>query len=237
MSISDDSFARTHPQLTKPILSYHRQAGDVLLLEAGPTFLAQNSENQHSFALISEVKDSKPPRLNKLIPALVLLLVMLVVVALAPALFPDQNMGSLLVCGLVVSAIYVTFGILSQQEVRDAVNWDVYVTIASAFGIGAAMTESGLASLIADGLVKLGTALGIGHAGLYGAVYLATFVISNIVTNNAAAALMFPIALDAAVQTGADTLLMSYNLMLAASACFMSPFGYTTNLLIYGPGK
>lgn len=215
----------------------HRQAGDVLLLEAGPTFLAQNSDNQHSFALISEVKDSKPPRLNKLIPALVLLIVMLIVVALAPGLYPDQNMGSLLVCGLVVSAIYVTFGILSQQEVRDAVNWDVYVTIASAFGIGAAMTESGLASLIADGLVKLGTALGIGHAGLYGAVCefclfyslyflhpksklfppsffnvnvpipdLATFLISNIVTNNAAAALMFPIALDAANQTGAGKL-------------------------------
>ena len=48
---------------------------------------------------------------------------------------------------------------------------------------------------------------------------------------------MFPIAIEAAEQTGADSKLMSYNLMLAASASFMSPFGYTTNLLIYGPGK
>ena len=73
-------------------------------------------------------------------------------------------------------------------------------------------------------------------AGLYGAVYFATFLISNVVTNNAAAALLFPIAMDAAEQTGADRLLMSYTLMLGASASFMSPFGYTTNLLIYGPG-
>lgn len=59
---------------------------------------------------------------------------------------------------------------------------------------------------------------------------------SNIVTNNAAAALLFPIALDAAESTGTDIVLTSYALMLGASASFMSPFGYTTNLMVYGPG-
>jgi len=146
------------------------------------------------------------------------------------------GVGNLLVSGLITAFIMGCMGIISQQEARDAVNWEVYITIASAFGIGLAMTNSGLAEVIANGLVWVGQALGIGHAGLYGAVYLATFLISNIVTNNAAAALMFPIALEAAESTGADSLLMSYNLMLAASASFMSPFGYTTNLLIYGPG-
>ncbi|KAL3795556.1 hypothetical protein HJC23_009269 [Cyclotella cryptica] len=204
------------------------QAGDVLLLEAGPTFISRNTDNQHSFALISEVKDSKPPRLNKLIPALVLVVAMLAVVT--------AGISSLLVCGLITCIIMVTFGIISQQECREAVNWEVYVTIACAFGIGTALTNSGLANLLAEGLVSLGEAMGIGVAGLYGSVYLATFLISNIVTNNAAAALMFPIAMEAADQTNADPLLMSYNLMLAASASFMSPFGYTTNLLIYGPG-
>ncbi|KAL7518562.1 hypothetical protein ACHAWX_003377 [Stephanocyclus meneghinianus] len=204
------------------------QAGDVLLLEAGPTFISRNTDNQHSFALISEVKDSKPPRLNKLIPALVLVVAMLAVVT--------AGVSSLLVCGLITCIIMVTFGIISQQECREAVNWEVYVTIACAFGIGTALTNSGLANLLAEGLVSLGEAMGIGVAGLYGSVYLATFLISNIVTNNAAAALMFPIAMEAADQTNADPLLMSYNLMLAASASFMSPFGYTTNLLIYGPG-
>jgi di/tricarboxylate transporter len=75
-------------------------------------------------------------------------------------------------------------------------------------------------------------------AGLYGAVYFATFLISNIVTNNAAAALMFPIAIKVAEDEslGVSPLLMAYCLMLSASASFMSPFGYQTNLLIYGPG-
>eukprot|EP00956_Cyclotella_meneghiniana_P028098 scaffold64738_cov66-Cyclotella_meneghiniana.AAC.3 len=205
------------------------QAGDVLLLEAGPTFIANNQDNQHSFALISEVKDSKPPRLNKLIPATVMVVLMLALVTV--------GISSLLVLSMCTVIVMVSTGIISQQECRDAVNWDVFTTIASAFGIGIALTNSGLANLLANGLVAGGEALGIGVAGLYGAVYLATVLISNIVTNNAAAALMFPIAMEAADQVEeADPILMSYNLMLAASASFMSPFGYTTNLLIYGPG-
>ena len=72
-------------------------------------------------------------------------------------------------------------------------------------------------------------------AGIYGAVYFATSLTSSIITNNAAAALIFPIAMEAADQTGADRRLVSYILMLGASD-FMTPFGYTTNLMVYGPG-
>lgn len=203
-------------------------AGDVLLLEAGPTFIRQNAEKDNSFSLLSEVEDSAPPRLKLLVPALVITVAMLAVYT--------ANVASLLVCALVASTLMVAFGILSQQEVRDAINWEVYLTIAAAFGIGTALTRSGVAGGVADGLVQLGQALGLGNAGLYATVYLATFLISNVVTNNAAAALLFPIAMDAAEATGADAQLMAYILMLGASASFMSPFGYTTNLLIYGPG-
>merc|ERR1712194_205232 len=113
--------------------------------------------------------------------------------------------------------VMIFIGVLSEQEARDAVNWEIYVTIACAFGIG--------------------TSFGSGDAGLFAAVYLATFILSSIVTNNAAAALMFPIAMGAAEKTGTNVLLMCYNLMLAASASFMTPFGYQTNLMVYGPGK
>lgn len=75
-------------------------------------------------------------------------------------------------------------------------------------------------------LTKVPITLCAADGGLYGAVYLATFLISNVVTNNAAAALLFPIAMDAAEQTGADLVLMAYCLMLGASASFMSPYGY-----------
>ena len=205
------------------------QAGDVLLLEAGPSFVAKNANIDKSFALLSEIKDSAPPRLRLLIPALLLTAVALTVYT--------ADVASLLVCALIAAILMVFFGILTQQEARDAINWEVYITIASAFGIGTALTNSGLAGNIADFLVSVGNVLAIGDAGLFGAVYFATFLISNVVTNNAAAALIFPIAIDSAEQTGADVLLMSYCVMLGASASFMSPFGYTTNLLIYGPGS
>lgn len=204
------------------------QAGDVLLLEAGPTFVVRNADTDRSFALLSEVENSAPPRLRLLLPALFITVAML-------AIF-TAGVSSLLICALIASMLMVVLGILSQQEVRDAINWDVYLTIASAFGLGTALTNSGISGNLAIFLVNLGEAVGIGFAGLYGAVYFATFLLSNIVTNNAAAALVFPIAMDVVDQAGADKVIMSYTLMLGASASFMSPFGYTTNLLIFGPG-
>lgn len=204
------------------------QAGDVLLLEAGPSFLGKGAENDRSFALLAEVEDSAPPRLRLLIPALAITAGMLIIFT--------AGLASLLVCGLVASILMVILGIQSESEARNAVNWEIYITIAAAFGIGQALINSGVADAIANFLVNIGTAVGIGDAGLLGAVYFATFLISNVVTNNAAAALLFPIAMDAAEQTGTDATIMAYTLMLGASASFMSPFGYTTNLLIYGPG-
>ena len=68
------------------------------------------------------------------------------------------------------------------------------------------------------------------------AIYVATVLLSNIVANNAAAALMYPIAAKIAREQGISQTNMAFLLMLAASACFMSPFGYQTNLMVYGPG-
>ena len=127
-------------------------------------------------------------------------------------------------------------GCLTEEAARSAVKWEVIVTIAAAFGISAAMEQSGVASNIASTLVSAGNALGTGEPGILVAVYLATVVLCNIVGNNAAAALMFPIAAGAADKQGIDNAQMSFLLMLAASASFMSPFGYQTNLMVYGPG-
>lgn len=128
------------------------QAGDVLLLEAGPTFIKRSAEA--SFALLAEVEDSAPPRLSLLIPALVITAAMLIVFT--------AGVASLLVCALVASILMVMLGIMSEQEARDAVNWDVYITIAAAFGIGIALVNSGVAGGIASFLVDVGEAVGMG---------------------------------------------------------------------------
>ena len=191
------------------------------------------------FNVASFFTDSQPPRLDMLKWALLITFIMLFVTTIGefiPSL-GELNISNLFVLALIASIVMVSTGILSQQECRDAVNWEIYITIASAYGIGNALTKSGLATVIANFLVAIGIGIGIGPAGLYGAVYFATFFISNVVTNNAAAALMFPIAIQASTDTeGVSNLTMAYCLMLAASASFMSPFGYQTNLLIFGPG-
>lgn len=130
------------------------QAGDVLLLEAGSTFIGKSAENERSFALLSEVKDSAPPRLGQLIPALVITFVMLLVVTI--------GLVKLLISALFASILMVMMGILSEQEARDAINWDVYVTIAAAFGIGTALVNSGVAGAVAGALVQLAGVLGMG---------------------------------------------------------------------------
>ena len=130
------------------------QAGDVLLLEAGPSFIRGNIESDKSFALVAEVKDSVPPRLSLFIPALIITIAMLVVFT--------AGVASLLVCALVASILMVCLGILSEQEARDAVNWEVFVIIASAFGIGAALVNSGVAGAIANFLVAVGALVGLG---------------------------------------------------------------------------
>ncbi|ABO99003.1 DASS family transporter: sodium ion/sulfate [Ostreococcus lucimarinus CCE9901] len=203
------------------------EAGDVLLLDTSTSFLLDHKSDP-TFALISEIEDSAPPQFDKLLPSLGTAVVM-IAVFVAGAL-------DLFVAALLASGVMLATGCLTQEQARAAVKWDVIVTIAAAFGISAAMEQSGVAAGIASTLVSAGNGMGTGKPGILVAVYLATVVLCNIVGNNAAAALMYPIAAGAAEKQGIDNVQMSYLLMLAASASFMSPFGYQTNLMVYGPG-
>lgn len=215
--------ARVHSRIGDVVL----HPGDVLLLDAGPDF-RQSARAQGDFALISVLDDSTPPRLRLLIPSLLCALAMI-------ALYTAGVM-ELFTAAVLAAAVMIGSGTLTQQEARNAIKWDVIVCIAGAFGVSKAMQNSGVAEEVAKKLVSLGRVTGTGEVGLFGAVYLATFLISNIVTNNAAAALMLPIAASAAESENIALEKMAYLLMLAASASFMSPFGYQTNLMVYGPG-
>mmetsp|Transcript_25001 Transcript_25001/g.79235 ORF Transcript_25001/g.79235 Transcript_25001/m.79235 type:complete len:234 (+) Transcript_25001:137-838(+) len=106
-------------------------------------------------------------------------------------------------------------------------------------GLSRAMEKTHVAANIAEGLVSLGKATGAGKYAVLTSIYLATVILSNIIANNAAAALMFPVAIRAAIDpdTGiTDIDQVIYLLMLAASAAYASPFGYQTNLMVFGAG-
>ena len=203
------------------------QAGDVLLLDTGSSFLRLYKADP-AFALVSEIENSAPPQFDKLLPACGTAVVM-IAVFVAGAL-------DLFVAALLASGIMLATGCLTQNAARGAVKWEVITTIAAAFGISACMEATGVASAIATTLVGGASGIGAGTPGVLIAVYIATFFLCNVVGNNAAAALMYPIAAGAAEQQVIDRDQMAYLLMLAASASFMSPFGYQTNLMVYGPG-
>ena len=134
-----------------------------------------------------------------------------------------------------LGAIVLVLGkALSPGEARDSLELDTLVLIASSFGLGAAMDASGLADAIGHLIVAIFA--GWGAIGVLLGVTVATVLLTELITNNAAAVLLFPIALAAAAEIGADPRPFLIGLTVAASASFLTPIGYQTNTMVYGMG-
>ncbi len=198
---------------------------DTLLVLAGPEFKRDWGDGHH-FLVIATLGGPPPTATRK---APLVGVVGAAVILLAAFEIVDILEGSL----MAVAALLLT-KVLTPRDVRNAVDIDVIVLIGAAFGLGAAMQNSGVAITFADGLVA-----GLGNFGDFGIVLgtlLATAAITEVVTNNAAAALMFPIALGVAATTGLDPRGLALGVAVAASASFLTPIGYQTNMMVYGPG-
>jgi di/tricarboxylate transporter len=199
--------------------------GDTLLLEVSPGF-ARAYRNAPDFYLVSEVPDSAPPRFRKAGPALLIL--MMLVTTVTMGVLP------MITASLLAASLVVLCGCLSVGEVRESVDASVLLLIAAAFGVGKALEKTGGAGVIATGLVEIGAQLG--PVGVLAAVYLATAILTEVISNAAAVALVFPIAFEAARQFGVDARPFAIAITAAASSSFASPIGYQTNLMVYGPG-
>ena len=139
-----------------------------------------------------------------------------------------------LIAAALIAAVMVVTGCISAGEARRSVEWQVLVTIAAAFGVGVALENSGVAGSVAGVLVE-GTRV-LGPLAALICIYLLASVLTELVTNNAIAVLLFPICLETAKLLNVDSRPFLMTLALAASASFMTPIGYQTNLLVYGPG-
>lgn len=200
--------------------------GDTLLLVADPGFGAR-WRHRSDFLLVAHLGGC-PPAANRAQSALVGL-VTLAIVGLAGA-----GVMPILHAALVGAVLLVLTRVLSAWEARAAIELDVLLVIAASFGIGAAIEGSGLAAHLGHGLVA--AAAGWGPWGVLLAVTLATVALTELITNNAAAVLLFPIAMAAAAQVGADPRPFAIAVALAASASFLTPIGYQTNTMVYGIG-
>jgi di/tricarboxylate transporter len=124
--------------------------------------------------------------------------------------------------------------VLTPRETLEAVDMGVLFLIAGAFGLGAAIQGSGLAENLAASVMAL--AGGFGPTGALLGVLLTTILLTEIITNNAAAVLVFPIAMATAASLGLDPRPFAIAIAVGASASFLTPIGYQTNTMVYGPG-
>jgi di/tricarboxylate transporter len=125
-------------------------------------------------------------------------------------------------------------GVMSLTEARRSVNVDVVLTIALSISLGNSVEASGLAAEIAERLVDLDASLGA--FGLLLAVIVVTQLLTEVLSNSGAAALMVPVALAAAEGVGADPRDFAIGVLVGASCSFLTPIGYQTNLMVYGLG-
>jgi di/tricarboxylate transporter len=216
---------RSGERIQKKVGDIVLRAGDTLLLMARPDFLRE-WYNSRDFYLVSESeKIPSKPRWYSVFSFFILVLMIL-----SMAL----NIVPILASVCIAAVILILSKCISPQAARRSVDWGVLLIIASSFGIARALDASGLAYFLADKLIISVGSLGL--LGILAGVYFMTSIYTEIITNNAAAALLFPIALSAAAQAGADPRPFLIAVALAGSACFATPLGYQTNLMVYGPG-
>ncbi len=216
--------ARNGERLNQKIGDIVLRAGDTLLLEAMPAFAAQQ-RNSRDFYLVSELSDSAPPRHEKAIVAVIILAGMVITAAM--------GWLSMLVAALLAGGLMIFTRCCSTSAARRSVDWSVLIVIAAAFGLGRALDVTGAANAIAHQLINLAGE----HPWLVlAAIYLLTALFTELITNNAAAVLMFPIALATATDLNVQPMPFVITIMIAASASFATPLGYQTNLMVYGPG-
>ncbi len=199
--------------------------GDTLLVLADARF-RQRWRNRPDFLVIAPLRGTPPATPRK--AWIVVAIGIGFLVATATGLLPILQ-------GAILAALLVLVtGVLTPRQARDAIDLNLIVLIAAAFGLGAAVETTGLAAAGAELVTSVMEPLG--SIGALAAVILATVIITELLSNNAAAVLLFPLAVATAATLGADPRPFVIAVTLSASLSFLSPVGYQTNMMVYALG-
>ncbi len=214
---------RSGERIAKKIGDIVLHPGDTLLILAEESF-SERWRHAGDFYLVSTPQplDSKHPHRKWLAGGAFLAMILLTALNVFPLVVAAG--GAVVFLSL--------FGLISRKE--SLVDWRVLIIIASAFGIAAAMRNSGLAEFFAWKIVQVGKYLGT--FGVLCGVYLLTGIFNTIITSNATSVLFFPIAISAAHSVGSEVHPFALAVIISAAASFASPISYQTNLMVYGPG-
>jgi di/tricarboxylate transporter len=201
------------------------RVGDTLLMVADPGFKDRWGDRR-DFLLISPLRPAPPSTTPR---APLVAAVGLGIVALAAT-----EVLPLVTAALLGAFVLVATRSISPGEARRAVDLDVVITIAAAFSLAAAIEVSGLGEAIAEWILDV--AAPTGQVAILAAVVLLTIVLKEIITNKAALLLILPIAFSIAAATGGNPRAYAIAVAVAAALSFLTPIGYPTNTMVYGPG-
>ncbi|MBS1944509.1 MAG: SLC13 family permease [Bacteroidetes bacterium] len=207
------------------------RAGDVILAEVRSHYVdrlrALDREADSPFAIITE--QDGHIGIDKRAAAITLGTLLAVVLSAALGLVPIV-IGSLLgVCVVVLTRC------MTMKDMYDAIDWKIIFLMAGSLSLGMGMSQSGLAERAAQGLVHL--AGSHGPVVVLASIYLCTALLTEVMSNNATAAMTAPIAIAAANALHVSPLPFIMAVTFAASFCFMTPIGYQTNMMVYSAGR
>jgi di/tricarboxylate transporter len=237
--------ARVRERYDATVIAVRRRDGELVreafaehVIEAGDSLLLQTTDETvdylletHEFVVTGEIADLIDRERERslqptTLPALGIVGAVIGLAALGLVPIVISALGG-------VVAMVVT-GVLTPSDAYDAVNWNVIFLLAGVIPLGLAMQETGGVAVLASGVVALSVL--VPAIGMLAAFYLLTGLLANVVTPVASVVLLLPIAVDTAGQLGVNPFAFVLAVTFAASTAFMTPVGYQTNLMVYGPG-
>ena len=207
-----------------PLPDIRLEAGDTLLI-GGTLDAISSMRGNHDILLLEHSAEAVPQKQKaNLAAAIFAAIVFLSAFDITP----------IVVNAIAGAALMIAAGCLTLQQAARAFDRQIYLLIGSSIALATALEATGGARLIADGTVDLFG--GASPAILLSALFLVMAILTNILSNNAVAALFMPIAIEVAEKSGSNPHAFAAAVIFAANCSFATPIGYQTNLLVMGPG-
>jgi di/tricarboxylate transporter len=207
------------------IADAHVEVGDVVVLEVDESFFFVNAVDEE-FSLVRRLRGYQIQRWHKAATATLITAAMVTAAA--------TGWMSMLNAALLAAGAMLLTGCMTLRIAARSIDFGTLVVLAAAIGVAAAVSESGLAKIIASMLTQMGG----GNATVaLAAVFIGQIVMANLITSTASAVFMFPIALSIADQLGVNFTPFAIAMMMGIVGSAITPTAYQTNLMVYGPGE
>ena len=208
----------------QPLGEVRVEPGDAGVVEVNDAFFYEN-RREIDFTLTKRLEGYRVQRVDRAVIAMAITVAMVALAAF--------GVTSMLNAALLATMAMLFTGCVTSKRVWNSLDWQTIVVLGAAVSLASAVTASGLSRVIADLFTTIG---GRSPGAALAAVFVGTVVMTNVVTNAAAASFMFPVALSLATRLGVNFMPFAIILMVGASCAFINPAGFQTNLMVQGPG-